>query len=130
MSSHGPCRLFVVRIVSLQTKQAGSKALSGSMRYNTICCVEWLHVMERMMTSEVSVVKIKRLALYGAAFLSSVFCEAQMAMAQGANISIHGFGQGNYSSNLSSPNPDGGDFKWAEERFQLKLDAALAALRA
>jgi len=39
------------------------------------------------------------------------------------DISIHGFFQGNYSLNTRSPNPDGGDFKWAEERVQIKLDA-------
>ncbi|MCI0698102.1 capsule assembly Wzi family protein [candidate division KSB1 bacterium] len=81
------------------------------------------------MTSEVRIVKIKRLALYGAALFLSVSCEDQMAIAQGANISIHGFGQGNYTSNLSSSNPDNGDFKWAGERFQLKLEASLAAFR-
>ncbi|MEW6001544.1 MAG: hypothetical protein AB1638_02695 [Nitrospirota bacterium] len=39
------------------------------------------------------------------------------------DISLHGFFQGNYSRNSASANPDGGDFKWAEERLQLKLDA-------
>ncbi len=37
------------------------------------------------------------------------------------DASLHGFFQGNYSLSERS-NPDGGDFKWAEERFQLKLD--------
>ncbi|MBI4689798.1 MAG: hypothetical protein HY754_05985 [Nitrospirae bacterium] len=40
-----------------------------------------------------------------------------------SDISLHGFFQGNYSSGTTT-NPDGGDFKWAEERFQLKLDAS------
>lgn len=40
------------------------------------------------------------------------------------NISIHGFLQGNYAINIDSSNPDGGDFKWAEERIQLRLDTA------
>lgn len=40
-----------------------------------------------------------------------------------SDISIHGFVQGNYSFGTRA-NPDGGDSKWAEERFQLKLDAA------
>jgi hypothetical protein len=88
-----------------------------------------LTVMEGIMTSEVRVVKIKRLAFYGGALFLSIFCVAQMAVAQGANISIHGFWQGNHSLNLCSPNPDGGDFKWAEERFQSKLDASKAAFR-
>ncbi len=39
------------------------------------------------------------------------------------DISINGFLQGNYSGNLSSSNPDGGDFKWAEEKLQLKIGA-------
>ena len=40
-----------------------------------------------------------------------------------ADISLHGFLQGNYSSDTVSSNPDGGDFKLAEERLQIKLDA-------
>ncbi|MEW6108901.1 MAG: hypothetical protein AB1632_07025 [Nitrospirota bacterium] len=40
-----------------------------------------------------------------------------------SDISINGFLQGNYSFS-TRPNPDGGDFKWAEERLQLKLDAS------
>ncbi|MBI4824553.1 MAG: hypothetical protein HY805_10050 [Nitrospirae bacterium] len=42
--------------------------------------------------------------------------------AYGGDVSIHGFIQGNYSVNTDRENPDGGDFKWAEERVQLKLD--------
>jgi hypothetical protein len=41
----------------------------------------------------------------------------------GEDISIHGFLQGNYSAGLDGSNPDGGDFKWAEERLQLKVSA-------
>lgn len=40
-----------------------------------------------------------------------------------SDISINGFLQGNYSLG-TRPNPDGGDFKWAEEILQLKLDAS------
>jgi hypothetical protein len=40
------------------------------------------------------------------------------------DISIHGFVQGNYSADTTASNPDGKDFKWAEERIQLKLDAS------
>ena len=40
-----------------------------------------------------------------------------------SDISLHGFLQTNYSLNTVASNPDGGDFKWAEERLQLKLDA-------
>lgn len=41
-----------------------------------------------------------------------------------ADISLHGFFQGNYSAATAANNPDGGAFKVAEERLQLKLDAA------
>ena len=41
-----------------------------------------------------------------------------------SDISLHGFLQGNYSADTSTSNPDGGDFKLAEERLQLKLDAS------
>jgi hypothetical protein len=41
-----------------------------------------------------------------------------------ADVSLHGFFQGNYSSDISRKNPDGGDFKWAEERMQFKLDVS------
>ena len=44
--------------------------------------------------------------------------------ATGADFSLNGFAQGNYSSSIAGSNPDGGDFKWAEERIQRKLDAA------
>ena len=47
--------------------------------------------------------------------------------AMAADISVHGFFQGNYSFSTKA-NPDGGDFKWAEERVQLRLDAAKRAL--
>ena len=39
-----------------------------------------------------------------------------------SDLSLHGFLQGDYSINATEKNPDGGDFKWAEERVQLKLD--------
>jgi len=39
------------------------------------------------------------------------------------NIAFNGFVQGNYAANLDGPNPDGKDFKWAEERLQLKVSA-------
>lgn len=45
-----------------------------------------------------------------------------------SDISINGFLQGNYSLG-TKPSPDGGDFKWAEERLQLKLDASKDSLR-
>ncbi|MFN3740982.1 MAG: DUF1302 family protein [Thermodesulfovibrionales bacterium] len=46
-----------------------------------------------------------------------------------SDISIHGFLQSNYSLNVSYPNPGGGDFKWAEERLQLKIEANKEPLR-
>jgi len=42
---------------------------------------------------------------------------------------LHGFAQGNYSVNTDTSNPDGGDFKWAEERLQIKLDASKNTMR-
>lgn len=41
-----------------------------------------------------------------------------------ADFSFHGFFQGNYAGDIAASNPDGGDFKWAEERLQLKFDAS------
>lgn len=41
-----------------------------------------------------------------------------------SDVSLHGFVQGNYSLNTAEDNPDGKDFKWSEERAQLKLEAA------
>jgi hypothetical protein len=40
------------------------------------------------------------------------------------DLSFDGFLQGNYSANTAASNPDGSDFKWAEERAQLKLEAS------
>ena len=45
-----------------------------------------------------------------------------------SDVLIHGFVQGNYSLG-SKANPDGGDFKCAEERWQLKLDASKESFR-
>jgi hypothetical protein len=39
------------------------------------------------------------------------------------DIDIHGFLQSNYSINFDGSNPDGGDFKWAEEKLQFKINA-------
>ncbi len=57
-----------------------------------------------------------------ACVLSFIICI--MSSSYAADVSIHGFLQGNYSANTEASTPDGGDFKWAEERFQLKLDAS------
>jgi hypothetical protein len=43
--------------------------------------------------------------------------------AHAGDISLHGFLQGNYSAGVDGSNPDGGDFKWAEEKLQLKVSA-------
>ncbi|MCL4490486.1 MAG: hypothetical protein M1510_01070 [Nitrospirae bacterium] len=45
-------------------------------------------------------------------------------IAYGIDTSVHGFLQGDYSLDTASRNPDGGNFKWAEERLQLKIDAS------
>jgi len=54
-------------------------------------------------------------------FLLFFFCCFSL-FAHASDISLHGFLQGNYSLNTAHANPDGGDFKLAEERLQLKLD--------
>ncbi|MDP3297089.1 MAG: hypothetical protein Q8N09_05780 [Thermodesulfovibrionia bacterium] len=53
--------------------------------------------------------------------LSIIYLSSSYATA--SDTSIHGFFQGNYSADLDGANPDGRNFKWAEERLQLKLDA-------
>jgi len=53
-----------------------------------------------------------------------VICILPSPDAIASDISLHGFLQGNYSADTASSNPDGGDFKLAEERLQLKLDAS------
>ncbi len=61
----------------------------------------------------------------GFCLLSVVFCFLVFSdVAYGIDTSVHGFLQGNYSMDTAARNPDGGNFKWAEERFQLKLDAS------
>jgi len=46
-----------------------------------------------------------------------------------SDVSLHGFVQGNYSMDTAEDNPDGKDFKWSEERAQLKLEAAADPFR-
>lgn len=55
-----------------------------------------------------------------------MFCILSSAIA--SDISVHGFLQGNYSVDTTASNPDGEDFKWAEERMQLKFDATKESL--
>jgi len=46
-----------------------------------------------------------------------------------SDVSLHGFIQGNYSLNTAGDNPDGKNFKWSEERIQVKVEAAADPLR-
>lgn len=52
-----------------------------------------------------------------------------VSTAAGSDISLHGFLQGNYSFNAGPSNPDGGDFKLAEERLQIKVEATKEPFR-
>ena len=61
--------------------------------------------------------------------LLSALCVMLSSDAIAADVSLHGFVQGNYSFSSRSSNPDGGDYKWAEEMVQLKLDAAKEPFR-
>jgi len=66
--------------------------------------------------------------------LEFIFCFGVFAFlmlpfyATASDVSIHGFAQGNYSFGART-NPEGKDFKWAEERFQLKLDVPKESFR-
>ena len=73
-----------------------------------------------------------QMADWGRAFvlsLCSVFCILSSATAWAADVSLHGFVQGNYSLNTAGDNPDGKDFKWSEERAQVKLEATADPFR-
>lgn len=65
-----------------------------------------------------------RVAVY---VLCSMFCFLSSGIA--ADVSFHGFIQGNYSFNTDSSNPDARNMKWSEERVQLKLDANKEPIR-
>jgi len=56
-------------------------------------------------------------------FLYSFILILLFSSVSAADISLHGFLQGNYSANTAASDPNGGDFKLGEERLQLKLDA-------
>jgi hypothetical protein len=45
------------------------------------------------------------------------------------DYALHGFLQGNYSFSTAGDNPDGKDFKWSEERAQVRLEATADPLR-
>src|SRR3989337_2023727 len=53
-----------------------------------------------------------------------VFSLNSFSAVDAGDISLHGFLQGSYSVNSSPENPSGGDFKWAEERLQVKVEAS------
>ena len=61
--------------------------------------------------------------------LFSLVCLLSPFPAFAADVSLHGFVQGNYSLNTAEDNPDGKDFKWSEERAQVKLEAAADPFR-
>ena len=61
--------------------------------------------------------------------LFAVACILASSSVWASDISLHGFLEGNYSVNTTSVNPDGGNFKWAEERVQLRLDASREPFR-
>ena len=52
-----------------------------------------------------------------------------LSSAYADEISVQGFLQGNYSSDTDASNPGGKDFKWAEERAQIKLEGAKEPFR-
>ena len=45
------------------------------------------------------------------------------------NFHVDGFVQGNYAVNTVADNPDGKEFKWSEERVQIKLEASREQIR-
>ena len=63
---------------------------------------------------------MKRFCFYAIACLAALFSQSETSFA--FDLPIHGFAQGNYSADTKEANPDGKNFKWAEERFQFKLD--------
>jgi hypothetical protein len=64
--------------------------------------------------------KKRLLASFLATAVIAVFLSPPCAFA--ADVSLHGFFQGNYSANTAHDNPGGGDFKLAEERVQLQVE--------
>ena len=53
-----------------------------------------------------------------------IFLLAPPSYTEASDLALHGFLQGGYSANAAAENPDGGAFKWAEERLQLRLEAS------
>lgn len=85
-------------------------------------CKEAVVMRNRNQHSESGIKLIVFLLIF--AVLNSGFCILYSSSVVASDLSLHGFIQGNYSLNTASHNPDNGDFKWAEERLQLKLDAS------
>lgn len=60
----------------------------------------------------------------GICLLYFVFLLLSLPTAEASDISLHGFLQGNYAADTAAADPNGDNFKWAEERMQLRLDAS------
>jgi len=65
---------------------------------------------------------VKRFLSRAAAITCLAALLSQSEMSFAFDLPLHGFAQGNYSAGTKESNPDGKNFKWAEERVQLKLD--------
>jgi len=61
--------------------------------------------------------------------MGPIFGLLLLAQSAGAEVTVHGFLQGNYNLNTATANPDGRDAKLAEERLQLKVEADKNAFR-
>lgn len=60
------------------------------------------------------------------AILFTVFISSDVSAYE---YSLHGFLEGNYSMNITEDNPDGKNFKWSEERVQIKFEAYQESFR-
>src|SRR3972149_2999158 len=65
---------------------------------------------------------VKRFLSRAAAITCLAALLSQSEMSFAFDLPLHGFAQGNYSAGTKEANPDGKNFKCAEERVQLKLD--------
>ncbi len=81
--------------------------------------VLYVFVPEKLTT--VVLMTIKRFKVVLFVITSLIFT---VISSSAADISLHGFLQSNYSMDTASRNPDGGNFKLAEERLQLKFEAS------
>src|SRR3990167_8363335 len=62
-------------------------------------------------------------------FAAFCFIILLVPLAARAEVTLSGFLQQNMAINTVAANPDGGHYKWLEERAQLKLDATGGAWR-